>query len=84
MKIDAVDFQTAITEAAFARTENDGGREIQSRTAAVQLAEDDLLPGLYDDWLTPFREEYRQRVAFERKLLRLLGGTAASASAERF
>jgi DNA-binding SARP family transcriptional activator/predicted ATPase len=61
--IDVVDFQAAIAEAASARAANDRAREIQSLTAATQLCEDDLLPGLYDDWLTPFREEYRKRVA---------------------
>jgi hypothetical protein len=61
-EIDVVDFEAAIAEAASARTENDRAREIQSLAAATQLYEDDLLPGLYDDWLTPFREDYRQRV----------------------
>ena len=61
--IDVVAFQTAIAEAGSARTENDRAREIQSLTTALQLYEDDLLPGLYDDWLTPLREEYRNRVS---------------------
>ena len=61
-EIDVVDFQGAIADAASARRENDRAREIRSLTAAAQLCEDDLLPGLYDDWLTPIREEYRQRV----------------------
>ena len=69
-EIDVVDFQTAMAEASLARTENDRAREIRSLTAATQLCEDDLLPGLYDDWLTPFREEYRQRVC---EALRRLG-----------
>ncbi|HJT89619.1 MAG TPA: AAA family ATPase, partial [Bryobacteraceae bacterium] len=60
--IDVVEFQAAIAEAASARTGGDRAREIRSLTAAAQLGEDDLLPGLYDDWLTPIREEYRQRV----------------------
>src|SRR5579883_739141 len=59
-EIDVVDFQRAIAEATSALAENDRARAIQSLTAAAQLYEDDLLPGLYDDWLTPFREEYRQ------------------------
>ena len=61
--IDIVDFQTAIAEAARARIENDRAREIQVLTAAAQLYEDDLLPGLYDDWLVPLREEYRKRIS---------------------
>lgn len=61
--VDTVDFQAAIAEATAARTEKDGAREIQSLTIAAQLYEDDLLPALYDDWLTPLREEYRRRLA---------------------
>src|SRR5215472_3536122 len=62
-EIDVVEFQVAIADAASARAENAAAREIRSLAAATQLGEDDLLPGLYDDWLTPFREEYRRRVA---------------------
>ena len=61
--IDAVDFQAAIAEADSARTEKDRAREIQSLTTAAQLYEDDLLPALYDDWLTPLREDYRRRIS---------------------
>ena len=61
--IDIVDFQAAIAEAASARAENDRAREIQSLTTAAQLYEDDLLPGLYDDWLTPLRDDYRKRIS---------------------
>ena len=61
--IDVVDFQTAIVEADSARTKNDRAREIQSLTGAAQLYEDDLLPALYDDWLTPMREEYQKRLS---------------------
>src|SRR5262249_18264932 len=61
--IDAVDFGSAVAGAAGARTENDRAREIQFLTTAAQLYEDDLLPALYDDWLTPLREEYRRRIS---------------------
>jgi DNA-binding SARP family transcriptional activator/predicted ATPase len=61
--IDTVDFQAAISGAGSARTENDRAREIQSLTTAAQLYEDDLLPALYDDWLTPLREDYRRRIS---------------------
>ena len=61
--VDVVDFQAAIAEAAAARTEKDRAREIQSLTTAAQLYEDDLLPALYDDWLTPLREDYRRRIS---------------------
>ncbi len=61
--IDVIEFQRAIAAAASARMENDAVREIQSLTTAAQLYEDDLLPGLYDDWLAPIREDYRKRLS---------------------
>ncbi len=61
--IDAIDFQAAIAAAAAAQTEQDRAREIQSLTIAAQLYEDDLLPGLYDEWLTPVREGYRRQLS---------------------
>src|SRR3984893_14399987 len=61
--IDVVDFHAAIAEAGSARMEKERAREIQSLTAAAKLYEDDLLPALYDDWLTPLREEYRRRIS---------------------
>jgi DNA-binding SARP family transcriptional activator/predicted ATPase len=61
--IDVVDFQAAIADARSARTEDDRTREIGSLTNAAQLHEDDVLPDLYDDWLTPVREEYRKRLS---------------------
>lgn len=60
--VDALDFQAAIAETAAARLREDRAQELKSLTTAVQLYEDDLLPGLYDDWLTPLREEYRRQV----------------------
>src|SRR5581483_4129063 len=60
--IDVVEFHKATADAASARIENDSDREIQSLTTAAQLYEDDLLPGLYDDWLAPIRDDYRKRV----------------------
>jgi predicted ATPase/DNA-binding SARP family transcriptional activator len=36
--------------------------ETQSLTAAADLYEDDILPAVYDDWITPVREEYRRRI----------------------
>jgi len=67
--IDVVDFQAAIAQAGSARAEKDRAREIQSLTTAAQLYEDDLLPALYDDWLTPLRDDYRRRIS--EVLLRL-------------
>ena len=61
--IDVADFQAAITEAGSARTESNRAREIQSLTTAAELYEDDLVPALYDDWITPLREDYRRRIS---------------------
>jgi DNA-binding SARP family transcriptional activator/predicted ATPase len=61
--VDAFDFQAAIDAAAAARKANDRAGEIQSLTTAAQLYEDELLPGLYDDWLTPLRDGYRSQIA---------------------
>jgi len=84
-EIDVVDFQAAIADAASARMLNDRPREIRSLTAAAQLYEDDLLPALYDDWLAPFRGEYRQRVCETlRRLATLFEEQAEFANAIRF
>ena len=83
--IDVVDFQAAIADAASARTVNDRAREIRSLIAAAQLCEDDLMPGLYDDWLAPFRAEYRQRVCGTlRRLAALFEEQMEFATAIRF
>ncbi|WP_180541906.1 BTAD domain-containing putative transcriptional regulator [Nevskia soli] len=62
-KIDAADFRAAIAESAAACGQNDRARELHALTTAARLYEDDLLPGLYDDWIAPLRDEYRQRMA---------------------
>jgi DNA-binding SARP family transcriptional activator/predicted ATPase len=61
--VDVVEFQAALAEAAAARSAKDNGREIQFLSAAAQLYEDDLLPAIYDDWLTPLREEYKRQIS---------------------
>ncbi len=81
-KIDAIDFQGAIAAADSARVEKDRAGEIASLTAAAQIYEDDLLPALYDDWLTPLREEYRRRlVEVLHRLARLFDEQKEYASA---
>jgi len=61
--IDLSEFQRAIAEATSARMEKNAAREIEALTTAAQLYEDDLLPGLYDEWLAPIRDDYRRRVS---------------------
>jgi DNA-binding SARP family transcriptional activator/predicted ATPase len=60
---DIADFQSAIANAASARAEGDRMREIQFLKTAAELYEDDLLLDLYDDWLTPLRDDYRLRIS---------------------
>jgi DNA-binding SARP family transcriptional activator/predicted ATPase len=61
--IDIVDFQKAIADAAAARAQRDRAHEIKALASVAELYEDDLLPGLYDDWLIPLRDDYRKRLA---------------------
>jgi len=37
-------------------------QDVESLTRAAELYEDELLPGIYDEWLTPHREEFRRRI----------------------
>src|ERR1700751_3000152 len=59
--VDVVEFQAILTDASAARAHDDRPREMQCLTTAAQFYQDDLLPAVYDDWLLPFREEYRKR-----------------------
>jgi DNA-binding SARP family transcriptional activator/predicted ATPase len=61
--MDTVDFRAALADADSARAENDRMREVDSLTSAERIYEDDLLPGLYDEWLRPLRQEYRDRIS---------------------
>jgi predicted ATPase/DNA-binding SARP family transcriptional activator len=68
--LDVADFQEAI---AAAKQAEQGGDDAQARQAlerAIELYQGDLLPGCYDDWLLPVREEMRQ--AFQDALGRLI------------
>lgn len=61
--VDAFDFQAAIETASAARTAQDHAGEVEALSTAVQLYEDDLLPGLYDDWIVPVRENFRRQLS---------------------
>ena len=61
--VDTVEFQTAAADAEAARARQDAAAEIRHLSTAAALYEDDLLPGLYDDWLTPIRDNYRRRMS---------------------
>lgn len=61
--VDVIEFQEVIARAVAARSMEDRGLEIQLLMTAAQLYQDDLLPALYDDWLTRLREDYRRRLS---------------------
>jgi predicted ATPase len=64
-----VEFDEAVARAAAARKLGDGAGECQALEEAAHLYQDDLLRGLYDDWLQPKREQYRKQL--EQVLIRL-------------
>jgi len=68
--VDVVEFDTAILEAASARKRSDTKRELQCLEQAARLYQEDLLRGLYDEWLQPKRDQYRQQM--EHVLYRLV------------
>ena len=60
--IDVVEFDRAVAEAAEAGKRGDGTAERRLLEEAALLYQDDLLRGLYDDWLQPHRARYRQQL----------------------
>ena len=60
----ACSIDTAEFEAALAAARNgDGPSERQALEAAAALYQDDLLRGLYDDWLTAHRDQFREQLS---------------------
>src|SRR5580693_4858454 len=57
------EFQAAKAKAGAARAATDLEREMTYLKAADSLYEDDLLPALYDDWLSPLREALRNQLS---------------------
>jgi DNA-binding SARP family transcriptional activator/predicted ATPase len=60
--IDVAAFDAAVARAEVCRRSDPAG-ERASLEEAVRLYQDDLLGDLYDEWVAPRREEYRQRFA---------------------
>ena len=58
--LDVSEFDAALAAAETAAQSADVTSEHLSLEQAARLYEDELLPGLYDDWLQPKREQYRQ------------------------
>ncbi|HVW84812.1 MAG TPA: AAA family ATPase [Bryobacteraceae bacterium] len=61
--VDVMEFDTALAGAQDAAKAGDVRTETQALEDAARLYHDDLTPGLYDDWLQPVREHYRQKAA---------------------
>ena len=61
--LDVSGFDAALAAAEAASRSADAASEIRSLETAADLYQDDLLPGLYDDWLQSKRDQYRQMAA---------------------
>ncbi|MBZ5593339.1 MAG: AAA family ATPase [Acidobacteriia bacterium] len=61
--VDVHEFDEAVERAAEAERKGDWAVERAALEAAAGLYQDELARGLYDDWLTPLRDEYRQEFA---------------------
>jgi DNA-binding SARP family transcriptional activator len=61
--VDVLEFDAAIIAADNALKTADVSEELEALEEAARLYKDDLLLGLYDDWLAPRREHYRQSAA---------------------
>ena len=59
--IDVVEFEAAADRAAKAEAEGDPATARRALEEAAKLYRDDLLPGLYDEWLAGNREHLRER-----------------------
>lgn len=61
--VDLHDFDDAVKRAAQAGQTGDEAVERAALETAAMLYQDELARGLYDDWLIPLRENYRQQFA---------------------
>ena len=61
-EIDVAEFDAALARAACSAKRSDPAAERDALERAALLYQDDLLRGLYDDWLQPHRARYRQQL----------------------
>lgn len=66
---DVHEFDDALARAGLASGAGDAAKERVALAEAAALYQDDLARGLFDDWLAPIRDHYRER--FESALARL-------------
>ncbi len=70
--VDVYEFDRALEQAAQAGREGDTAAERAALKAAVDICQEDLARELYDDWLVPLREHYRQQLAYALGKLAIL------------
>ncbi len=70
--VDVHEFEDAVKYAAHAEQTGDPAAERAALETAALLYQDELARGLYDDWLTPLRENYRRQFASVLTRLALL------------
>jgi DNA-binding SARP family transcriptional activator/predicted ATPase len=61
--IDTAEFDRALDRANAASRSGDARAEREALEEAARLCQDDLLRGLFDQWVEPEREQYRERLA---------------------
>ena len=60
--VDLFEFEAAAARAGAARERCDGAEERKALEAAAALYQDDLLRGLYDEWIEPKRKQLREQL----------------------
>ena len=81
---DFLEFDAAVGRAEEAARRGDPTAQIEALKQAAGICQDELLRGLYDEWLQPIRERYTQQLAIAlTKLASLLAERGDLASAIR-
>jgi DNA-binding SARP family transcriptional activator/predicted ATPase len=81
---DFLEFDAAVGRAEEAARRGDPTAQIEALEQAAGICQDELLRGLYDEWLQPIRERYTQQLAIAlTKLASLLAERGDLASAIR-
>jgi DNA-binding SARP family transcriptional activator len=60
--VDVLEFEAALGRAAAARERRDSAAERKALESAATVYRDDLLGGVYDEWLKPKRDRLRERL----------------------
>ena len=83
--VDILDFEEAATRAATARERQARAEERKALETAAALYQDELLPGFYDEWIKPKREQLHQQLLRTlRRLTELLQDSGEAAAATSY